>query len=99
MAQHGFNIVASIIFLCAIIHTFIVGVFKELAHLHEARHKDWIVKERRRAEDKPHVDAKDDVSFRATLYHLLGEIEVVLLVGPRAPATQHSRPGSASIAA
>lgn len=75
--QHGFNLWATIIFFCAITHTFIVGVFKELAHLHEARHREVITRERRRGVDKPHEGAKDDVSFRAQLFHNLGEVEAV----------------------
>ena len=77
MAQNGFNLVATIIFFCAIIHTFLVNIFKEWAHLHEARHKERIEREKRRAVDKPQEDARDDVSFRANLFHFLGEVEVV----------------------
>lgn len=77
MVQNGFNLAASIIFLCAIIHTFLAGVFKEWAHLHEARHRELIEREKRRAEDKPEIDAKDDVSFRAHFFHFLGEVEAV----------------------
>jgi hypothetical protein len=77
MAQHGFNLVATIIFLCAIVHTFLVNVFKEWAHLHEVRHLERIEREGRRAVDKPEEDARDDVSFRANLFHFLGEVEVV----------------------
>ncbi|NNC88754.1 MAG: hypothetical protein HKN82_09890 [Akkermansiaceae bacterium] len=76
-AHHGFNITASIIFLCAIIHTFIAGVFKDMAHHHEDRHRERIEREKRRGEDKPQVNARDDVSFRARAFHFLGEVEAV----------------------
>lgn len=76
--KHGaFNITATIIFLLAIIHTFLAGVFTEMAHKHKKRHKVKIEKEGRRAQDKPEVDAKDDESFRYHLFHFLGEVEAV----------------------
>ena len=77
VAQHHFNLIATIIFACAILHTFLSGVFKERAHLHEARHRKVIEEKRRRAVDKPEEDAKDDVSFRAWFFHTLGEVEAV----------------------
>ncbi len=85
--HRGFNLVASIIFLCAIIHTFLAGYFLEMAHKHEHRQKEKNEKLGRTAHAKPHDDAKDDVSFRAHLFHFLGEVEaifgiwVVALVG------------------
>ena len=41
-AQGGFNLVASLIFICAIIHTFLAGYFLEMAHHHEERHKEHL---------------------------------------------------------
>jgi len=75
--QGGFNLVASIIFLCAIFHTFLSGYFIEMAHVHEKRHKEKIEKLGLTGEAKPHEDAKDDVSFKANLYHFLGEVEAI----------------------
>jgi hypothetical protein len=75
--QGGFNIVATIIFICAIFHTFLSGYFIEMAHLHEKKHKERIKEMGLTGDAKPHDDAKDDVSFKANLYHFLGEVEVV----------------------
>ncbi|MDC0258576.1 hypothetical protein OAK73_01425, partial [bacterium] len=66
--QGGFNLVASIIFLCAIIHTFLSGFFIEMAHKHEHEHKKKIEELGLTADAKPHDDAKDDVSFKANLF-------------------------------
>lgn len=77
MQQNGFNLVATIIFLCAIIHTFLAGYFLEMAHKHEHRQIEKNKREGRTAEAKPQDDAKDDVSFRAHLFHFLGEVEAV----------------------
>jgi hypothetical protein len=35
--QKGFNLAASVIFLCAILHTFVAGFFTKIAHKHEHR--------------------------------------------------------------
>ena len=75
--ESGFNLVASIIFLCAIIHTFLAGYFTEISHRAEKAHRKKIEREGRTAQAKPHEDAKDDVSFRAHAFHLLGEVEAI----------------------
>jgi len=77
LAQNGFNLVASIIFLCAILHTFLAGFFMEMAHKEEHKHKEKIKKEGRTGCAKPQEDAEDDTSFKAQLLHFLGEIEAI----------------------
>ncbi|MFD2157989.1 putative Na+/H+ antiporter [Rubritalea tangerina] len=75
--QDGFNIVATIIFVCAIVHTFLAGFFLRMAHHHQEKHEERIKAEGRTACAKPQEDAKDDVSFRAHLFHFLGEVEAI----------------------
>ena len=75
--QNGFNLVASIIFVCAILHTFLAGFFVNMAHHHQEQHEERIKKEGRTACAKPQEGAKDDVSFTAQALHFLGEIEVI----------------------
>lgn len=75
--QGGFNLVATLIFICAIIHTFLSGYFLEMAHHHEKRHRERIEEMGLTAAKKPQDDAQDDVSFRANLYHFLGEVEAI----------------------
>jgi len=75
--QGGFNIVATIIFICAIFHTFLSSYFLEMAHHHEEKHQKIIAETSRSAAKKPQEDAKDDVSFKANLFHFLGEIEAI----------------------
>ena len=76
-ATDPFNVAASLIFLIAILHTFVAGTFRKWAHDEEEKHHARIIREQRTAEAKPHEDAEDDVSFKATIYHFLGEIEAV----------------------
>lgn len=75
--QNYFNLIATLIFACAIFHTFLAGIFQKMAHHAQAEHEERIKAEGRRGKDKPHDDAKDDVSFRAQLLHTLGEVEAV----------------------
>lgn len=72
-----FNLIATIIFLLAICHTFAAGYFNKLAHNAELAHAAKIHAEGRTACAKPHDDAEDDVSFKATILHFLGEIEAI----------------------
>ena len=76
-AADPFNVAATIIFVLAILHTFAAGTFRKWAHDEEERHHAHIIREQRTADDKPHEDAEDDVSFKATIYHFLGEIEAI----------------------
>ncbi len=75
--QGGFNLVATIIFICAIVHTFLAGFFLEMAHKHQDRQKKINEERGRTAHAKPQDDAKDDESFRAHLFHFLGEVEAI----------------------
>ena len=70
-----FNLAATIIFLLAIIHTFAAGFFTKLAHKYEHLHDEELKK--RGPLDDEHPDGVPEVSFRGTLFHFLGEIEVV----------------------
>ena len=72
-----FNIVATIIFLCAIAHTFLAGFFNKLAHQAEHEHHERIHKLGLTGDAKPHLDAQDDVCFKATILHFFGEVEAI----------------------
>jgi hypothetical protein len=63
-----FNLAASLIFLAAIVHTFLAGRFLTVAHRWEQAHE-----ERKRRGEVP----RHSVSHGAELFHFLGEIEVV----------------------
>lgn len=70
-----FNLAATIIFLLAIIHTFASGFFIKIAHKYEHLHDEALKK--RGVRDAEHPDGVPEVSFLGTLFHFLGEIEVV----------------------
>lgn len=69
-----FNLAASIIFLLAILHTFLAPLFQSMAHKMEKRHKQSLLDSKFLIQ---HPDQRVPVSFAATLCHFLGEVEVV----------------------
>ena len=72
-----FNLVASVIFLLAVVHTFMAGSFQKLAHAIEEKHRRQMEEKGRTADKKPFHNAKDDTSFSATVCHFLGEVEAI----------------------
>ena len=68
IAQVPFNLVASLIFLCAILHTFLAGKFTAVAERWEKEHHEKI----HRGEV-----GKNTVHMGAGLFHFLGEVETV----------------------
>jgi hypothetical protein len=72
-----FNLVASGIFLLAIVHTFLTARFRHWAHVVEAEH----ARQRRPgAEVGADIDGDgvpDQVSFRGQVLHFMGEVEAV----------------------
>lgn len=71
-AADPINWIATLIFFGAILHTFAAGPFLKLAHKLEHEHAESI-----KGDDKNYVDGKSPVSFKATLFHFLGEIEAI----------------------
>lgn len=68
IAQAPFNLVATILFLCAIVHTFMAAKFMEMS---ERRHHEHAEKVARGELDEKSRD------ICAGLYHFLGEVEVI----------------------
>jgi hypothetical protein len=66
--QEPFNLAATLIFLCAIIHTFLASKFTNISHKWEHEHRERI--KRGEADE-------NSVHFGAELFHFLGEVEVV----------------------
>jgi hypothetical protein len=70
-----FNVAASVIFLLAILHTFAAASFTKLSHKYE--HKHELELKRLGVRGSQHPDGVPEVSFKATLFHFLGEVEAV----------------------
>ncbi len=67
-----FNAIATGMFFLAILHTFVASKFTRLAHKFEKEHL-----ERCRAEGKSANAHEGEVSFKAEVFHFLGEVEAV----------------------
>ena len=69
------NLIVSILFLCAVIHTFLAGKFRAFAHYLSQKHQNKIS-----TQDWPFAytgDVVPQVSFMAVVFHFLGEVEVI----------------------
>ena len=73
--QQPFLLVASIIFLLAIFHTFLAVPITKYAHKLQHEHDAMVRREREKQGEKTY--AHDMVSFKATVFHFLGEIEAI----------------------
>ena len=74
-AESPFNVVASVIFLLAIGHTFVAIPISKLAHKYAHEHEEQL--KLRGLKDAQHPDGVAEVSFKATVLHFLGEVEAV----------------------
>ncbi len=74
-----FNLVASIIFLLAIVHTFMTSRFRHWAHVAEKKHAARLHerRQRRRSTDYNEDGQSDPVSFKGQVLHFFGEVEAV----------------------
>jgi hypothetical protein len=69
--------VATLIFLGAIIHTFVAYRFMLIAHRLEHQYHALEEQEKDPANNQELSRARDRLQFRAQLFHFLGEVEVV----------------------
>lgn len=72
-----FNLIATLLFFGAILHTFQTGYFRALGHRLEMRHRrqqeaGWLTD----GED-PYNEQRNDASLSAAICHFLGEVEAV----------------------
>ena len=74
VAADPFNLVATLIFFCAIVHTFMVSRFQHWAHRAEREHREKLEQTPQDAYAGFHAPV---VSFKAQVLHYLGEVEAV----------------------
>ncbi len=72
-----FNLVATVIFLFAIIHTFLTAKFRHWAHMVESAHAARLKLSPQTAADSYDDGVPDEVSFQGQILHFLGEVEAV----------------------
>ncbi len=76
VATDPFNLVAAIIFLLAILHTFLATKFMHISHRWRDEHAARLRATGRSAADLPR-GAKEAVCFKAEVMHFFGEIEAI----------------------
>ncbi len=77
VAAEPFNLVASLIFLAAIVHTFFAGRIRHWAHLVEERHRARLGAAAVPPGDADADGRPDEVSFPGQVLHFLGEVEAI----------------------
>jgi hypothetical protein len=72
-----FNLLATLIFLLAIAHTFFTGKFRHWAHVAEKRHAARLARRPAPPAGDEVASGPAEVSFTARMLHFLGEVEAV----------------------
>lgn len=75
-AVEPFNVVATVIFILAVLHTFATAKIRHWAHVVEERHQARL-KSRPSARDQNDDGRPDEVSFWGQVLHFFGEVEAV----------------------
>jgi hypothetical protein len=70
-----FNLVGTIIFLCAILHTFLTSKFMHIAHQYKLEFE--ALESPEKGSDPAIERRRDALQFRAQLFHFMGEVEAV----------------------
>jgi hypothetical protein len=73
-AAEPFNVVATVIFVLAVLHTFATAKIRHWAHVVEERHCERLKIKRG---DRDNDGRPDEVSFAGQMLHFLGEVEAV----------------------
>ncbi|MCF7760279.1 MAG: putative Na+/H+ antiporter, partial [Cephaloticoccus sp.] len=74
--EEPFNVVATVIFFLAVVHTFLTAKIRHWSHVVEHRHAAKL-KLRQEASDNDEDGRPDEVSFWGQILHYLGEVEAV----------------------
>src|SRR5437868_15536935 len=69
-----FNLVATIIFFLAILHTFLASKFLRLSHKYQQEHEGRLARHGKTGTTR---GSRDEVSFRAEVFHFLGDVEAM----------------------
>lgn len=77
MTAEPFNVAATVIFLLAVIHTFLTAKFRHWAHEVEETHREKLKLRKEQMQDSDEDGWPDEVSFKGQILHFLGEVEAV----------------------
>jgi hypothetical protein len=71
-----FNLVGTMIFLCAILHTFMTPKFMHISHRYQQEFE--ALSDREKGSSQSVERQRDALQFRAQFFHFMGEVEAVL---------------------
>jgi hypothetical protein len=78
IAEEPFNLISTIIFFLAIVHTFLTAKFRHAAHEAEKAHREKLRARKQEVPTDNDGDGRpDEVSFKGQVLHFLGEVEAV----------------------
>jgi Putative Na+/H+ antiporter len=77
VAVEPFNLVGTLIFACAIVHTFLTSVFSKISHRYEEKFNALEPQENHPESRKAVARLRDKLQFRVQLFRFMGEVEVV----------------------
>jgi putative Na+/H+ antiporter len=72
-----FNLIATLIFLCAIVHTFLTSKFMHISHAYRHEFQALELQEAKTGRNQAMDGRQDALQFRAQLFHFMGEVEAV----------------------
>jgi Putative Na+/H+ antiporter len=72
-----YNLIATFIFLCAIVHTFLTSRFMHISHAYRHEFQALELQKAKTGKDQAISARQDALQFRAQLFHFMGEIEAV----------------------
>jgi hypothetical protein len=72
-----FNAVATVLFICAITHTFLASRFMAMSHAYKHQFEELEEQENHPEERHRIARKKDKLQFRAEFFHFFGEVEAV----------------------
>lgn len=71
----SFNLVGTLIFFCAILHTFLTSKFMHIAHRYKQEFE--ALEDKQKPSDPSIERRRDALQFRAQFFHFMGEVEAV----------------------
>ncbi len=77
MAAEPFNLIATLIFILAIVHTFLAPRFMKIAHRWRDEHEAVMRQRHGASQMKSQNDVPQEVSLKAEMMHFFGEIEAI----------------------
>jgi hypothetical protein len=75
--EEPFNLVATALFLAAIVHTFLAPRFMAISHRYQHAFEALAEDEAHPERGAAHARTRDRLQFRAQLFHFMGEVEAV----------------------